>query len=532
VDPKTALAPGVMIAERFRVESAAPFADAREAFIATDTTTQERVLVFDAELASGDALRAGVGIHHKHLATVRGLVAHGERDVLITDHVPGLSVEAFADGTPRLSRVDAVRFMLRALDALLALHHAGAAHGLLRPAALVLEPENRPRPVVAFAPPLLAPSAYRSPERTATGAPSVADDAWAAGALLFRLLTGRDPSTTGITSRDELERAGLDDPILCEALALALASDPEKRAPDLQPLRRELARWFAEHAGDDAAPSSSTLRVPPPLPATASSPPVSRRSVDVAPVSSPSGAPGLATSMRSPPQRSRKGLMLGLAGAAAVLGLVAAWGVSAYRAKPKVKTVAVLATSSVAVAPSQTAVSLGEVAVTGDTEGDGGQDPIASCVGNHLPKSSFKKQPDFAFLCGETDPRAGGEKLRVAIVQGAGGGAPTEAMKVVSRLGWYEMALFAVVRESCCTEPKALELPEPSQGCTPLVTSLAGVSKAVAAGQAIDDALGAFDKSARCEADAKKASLYKRAAAPTSAEQSAFRELLKSVNAP
>jgi hypothetical protein len=58
------------------------------------------------------------------------------------------------------------------------------------------------------------------------------------------------------------------------------------------------------------------------------------------------------------------------------------------------------------------------------------------------------------------------------------------------------------------------------------------VSKAVAAGQAIDDALGAFDKSARCEADAKKASLYKRAAAPTSAEQSAFRELLKSVNAP
>lgn len=224
--------------------------------------------------------------------------------------------------------------------------------------------------------------------------------------------------------------------------------------------------------------------------------------------------------------------MLGLAGAAAVLGLGAAWGVSALRAKPTVKTVAIAATPAAGPATTAAAVSLGEVAVTGETEGDGGADLLASCVTNHLPKDSFRKQPDFNWICSETDPRSGGEKLRVAIVQGAAGGAPTDAMKIVSRMGWYEMALFAVARESCCTEPKALELPDPSSGCDPMVKTLGAVSKSVAARQNVDEALAAFEKAARCETDAKKASLYRRAAAPTSAEQSAFKELLKSVDAP
>ncbi|MFO0571679.1 MAG: hypothetical protein U0263_38985 [Polyangiaceae bacterium] len=532
MDPKTALASGVVIAERFRVENAVPYAEARAAFVATDVASNDRVLAFDAELAAGDALRAGVGIHHKHLATVRGLVAHGERDVLLSDYVPGLTVEAFADGTPRLSRVDTVRFTLRALDALLALHHAGAVHGFLRPACVILEPEGRPRPVVAFAPPPLQVSAYHSPERGAAGPPSIADDSWAAGALLFRMLTGRDPPAAGVGSADELTLAGVDDEILREALVHALASDPAKRSEDLQPLRRELARWFAEHAGDDAGHSSMSLHTPPPLPAGASGPPASSRVIDVPPASSPSGAPGLATSMRSPPARSRKGLMLGLAGAAAVVGLGAAWGVSALRAKPTVKTVAIAATPTGEAVPATTAVSLGEVAVTGDTEGDGGGDRLASCVSNHLPKEAFRKQPDVSWLCSENDPRAGGEKLRVAIVQGAAGGAPTSAMKIVSRIGWYEMALFAVARESCCTEAKALELPEPSKGCDPMVKNLGAVSKSVAARQHVDEALAAFEKTARCETDAKKASLFRRTAAPTSAEQAAFKELLESVDAP
>jgi len=244
VDPKTALAPGVVIADRFRVDETITFEGAAPAFLATDLETEGRLLVFETTLAEADALRPGVAVSHPHLATVAGLVAHGERDVLLAQHEPGLSLPAFTEGNTSLSKVDAVRFALRIFDAVQALHQAGSAHGFLRPASIVMEPEDRPRPVVAFAPAPLQASAYRSPERGEGGAPSIADDAWAAGALLYRMLLGADPPAKGLSTEDDLASAGVDDPLLRAALFHALCADPARRSDTLQPLRRELARWF------------------------------------------------------------------------------------------------------------------------------------------------------------------------------------------------------------------------------------------------------------------------------------------------
>ena len=72
-------------------------------------------------------------------------------------------------------------------------------------------------------------------------------------------------------------------------------------------------------------------------------------------------------------------------------------------------------------------------------------DKMATCVAGYLPKGSFAKPPDVSWMCGERDPREGGMKLRAAVVQGAPAGAPSEAMKLFSRLGWYELAAFAVI---------------------------------------------------------------------------------------
>lgn len=526
MDPKTALEPGVVVADRFRVDEPMAFAEAGPAYLATDQESGEKVLVFDAELAEADALRPGVAVQHPHLATVIGLVAHGQRDVLITQHVKGLSVEAFADGTPRLSRVDAVRFALRMADALLALHSAGAVHGFLRPPALVMEPEGRPRPVVAFAPSLLSLSAYRSPERGEAGPPSVADDAWAAGALLFRMLTGQDAPAVGFVSEDDVGQAGIDDPVLRAAVFHSLCSDPVIRSDNLQPLRRELARWFAEHAGDGASHSSMMSR-PPPLPPGAPG-------GSVPPPPPPiSGAPPMSKSMPTVVEPKKKSSTpLVFAAIAAVLGLGAAWGVSAWRSRPKVTVIATAAAPQETAPAAASAVSLGEVAVTGESEGDGGVDRSLSCVAAYFPKDSFKKAPDLSWLCGETDPRAGGEKLRVAVVQGAAGGAPTEAQQMFAKLGWYEMAAFGVIRASCCNEPKSLSLPDPSSGCDPLAKSIDEIAKASSAKQPLDDALSAFAKAARCETDAKKASLFRRTGAPQPSEEAAFKDLMKSVAAP
>ncbi len=81
-----------------------------------------------------------------------------------------------------------------------------------------------------------------------------------------------------------------------------------------------------------------------------------------------------------------------------------------------------------------------------------------------------------------TDPRAGADKLRVAVVGSApkAGGA-TEAMKIFARIGWYDMAAFAVVRAGCCPDAKPLELPEASKGCGDMAEALRGVGQEVVA---------------------------------------------------
>ena len=102
-------------------------------------------------------------------------------------------------------------------------------------------------------------------------------------------------------------------------------------------------------------------------------------------------------------------------------------------------------------------------------------------------------------------------------------------MKTFSQLGWYEMAAFAAIRSTCCSELKPLELPEPTKGCDPLTTPLAGIAKAVGASESLDEPLARFEKAAKCETDAKRATLFHRTAAPSSNEGAAFKELMKSV---
>jgi hypothetical protein len=520
------LDPGVVLAERFRVEHELPFPDAQSAFVTIDQESGDRLVAFDVALDISSALRPGVGVSHPHLATIRGIVAHEDTDVLLFEHVAGHDAEGFADGVARLTRVDTVRFVLRVLDALQALHQAGACHGLVRPTAVVIDPEGRARPVLRFAPPVSGPSPYRNPER-GDGAPSVEDDTWAATAVLFRLLTGRDPPGTGFANEGEVASAGVDDGLIAAAIAHGLASDTANRSPDLQRLRRELAHWFAEHAGDDSGGSSKELR-PPPLPPRASVPPSAQGVEMPLATTMPSHTPGFTTSVPSAPKRKGRGVMVGaFAVLAVVIGLGAAYLVSAFRAKPRVKVVQTPASGQLA-GPAPSAVSLGDIAVTGESETAGSGDRLTSCVTAHLPKGSLKKSPDLGWLCTETDPRNGGDKLKIAVVTGAAGGT-TDAMRLFSQLGWYEMAAFAAVREACCQDLKPLELPPPSAGCDPLTKPLAGLGKALGAAQSYDDALTRFEKAAKCETGAKHASLFHRTGAPLPTEQAAFRELMKSV---
>jgi hypothetical protein len=100
-------------------------------------------------------------------------------------------------------------------------------------------------------------------------------------------------------------------------------------------------------------------------------------------------------------------------------------------------------------------------------------------------------------------------------------------MRIFSKLGWYEMAVYAVVRSGCCPpDSKPIELPEPADGCDAMAPVLIELSKAVTSIQGYDAALERTAKVFDCEAGKNRASLFRHAAGPKPHEQAAFRELV------
>jgi hypothetical protein len=234
------------------------------------------------------------------------------------------------------------------------------------------------------------------------------------------------------------------DAALSEALAHALHRDPEQRSRDVRPLKRELARWFVEHAGEEPQSPGPHSTSPPPLP------PNQQRTLGGTSTSAP---------VRSrAPDAPRGGLrrILPLAIGGIVLGLLGGWVYNTLRPKPVVVVPMAAAPKPPA---SDKPIDLGEVPVTGESEKPvAPADKLSSCVMGYMPKDSFATAPDFSGVCDQTDPRVGADKLRVAIVSSAPKtGTPTEAQKIFARIGWYDMAAFAVARAGCCPDAKPLE---------------------------------------------------------------------------
>jgi hypothetical protein len=214
-----------------------------------------------------------------------------------------------------------------------------------------------------------------------------------------------------------------------------------------------------------------------------------------------------------------------------MLGLATAWGVSRVRERPRVELVPISKPAG-KVAQQSAAIDLSEVPVTGEKQAATG-DKLSTCVAGYLPRGAFAKPPDLSALCSEQDPRAGTAKLHAAIASGARAGAePTAAMKIWSRLGWHELLAFSVIRSGCCPDAKPLSLPNPSSGCPAMDAPLREVGKAVVNNQNYETPLKAFSDAITCEAGHGRAALYGRTGKPDPAEEAAFLELVKAVQAP
>ena len=503
---------GSEVASKYSVEEALPQELSRPAYRGAVIGTGERVNLFVVTERESQALAAAAGVEHAHLAKLLDRV---ERDagewVVVAEAVEGETLQEHLAVSGPLSGVAAARVLLGVAEVLETLHQAGAAHGMLTPGSVIAVTSGRPAPVVTYVPPAAAASC-RSPRRGPDEPPAPEDDTWALAGLLFEMVAGKMPPAKGFRGAKEVAEAGVEDEDLCQVLAHGLAADEGARTTDVSGFKRELAHWFAGHdeSEEEQRPASAA---PPPLPAS---------------------APPAASSAAPPAEaQARTRRLLGMAAVALPLGILAAWGLSRLiggnaEMADEPTSVPEPEPAASASAPS---IDLSEVPVTGETKIAAGS-RMAVCVAGYLPKGAFeKKAPDVSWVCEETDPRAGGNKLRSAVVTGAGGKV-TDAMKLVSKLGWYQMAAYAVVHAGCCTDAKPLELPPPGPDCPRMDVVLRDLGARVVAERDHEQAMTNFAEAVQCEVRAKRDREFGQKGAPSARQKQAFEDLVKLLRAP
>lgn len=515
----TRVAPGEVLESKYRVD--APIDGAVDAFAGSSVDGRHSVIIFKASPEAAACVARGKGVDHMHLTPVLDVLELDGDKYVVAERFSGLTLAERLDAIGKKEPVDAVRYALRIADALSCLHEAGACHGSLHPRGILIQVEGHSPPLLGYFP--SNDTSFRSPDRGNEDPPSEADDAWAAAALLHHMLLGKVPPRAGYGSEAELLAAGVANPELAQALAHALSKDPDERSRDVRQLKRELARWFVEHAVEEPIAPGPHSSSPPPLPP-------SQRTLEGT-ASSMAPSPRSRPPVEPPKPGMRRVVPLAIAGI--VVGLLGGWAWSHLRAKPEVVPVPEVA-SAPSSAPSDKPIDLGEVPVTGESEKTvAATDKVSSCVIGYLPKNSFGSAPDFSGICEQADPRAGADKLRVAVVASAPkGAAPTDAQKIFGRIGWYDMAAFAVVRAGCCPDAKPLELPEPSGSCGNMAEALREVGQEVVANHSAEEPLKKYTAAIHCELSAGRGQLFRKAERPAGGEDSAFLELVKAAQTP
>ncbi len=439
------------------------------------------------------------GAQHAHLAHVHEVAAYAPGAVLAAERVTGETLSARLGAVGKKQPVDAVRSTLRLADAATALHRRGAIHGGICADAVILDPPGRDGPLLTFQG---ARATFRAPG--ASGPPTEADDTWAVSCLMYQMLIGHAPPAEGVASEEQLGE--VEDARLRAVLLHGLTSDVEARAATLKPLMGELARWFVDHAGDESHPSIRTSH-PPPLPNFTVSP--VNLSVDAKP-----------RIEEEPP--SRMGRFIAFALAASVLGALGVWAYSATR-KPSVVEVAVPTETKQDAPPVDSArkeIDLSEVAVMGSAKSNAAADSTSACAKEYLTGAFESPQP-MSWMCEEKDAVAGANKLKVAVVKGSKGGV-SDAMRLMSQAGWYDLPIYVSVRRACCTDAAPITLPEPSDGCDDLAKVTRHLSETTTSGKATKAALDDFEKAVSCEFQAGKGNAYGKTARPDSAMRAQY----------
>ncbi|HEY6274775.1 MAG TPA: PASTA domain-containing protein [Streptosporangiaceae bacterium] len=208
---------GQLLDGRYRVESLIARGGMATVYLGTDTRLDRTVAlkIMHAELANDeDFVRRFVGearsvarLSHANVVTVFDQGADGRTLYLAMEHVPGRTLRDLLNERGMLSPREALDIMEGVLAGLAAAHEAGIAHRDVKPENVLLTSAGAVKVadfglarMVAKASQtksgmIIGTAAYLAPEQVSGGTADARTDVYAAGVMLFELLTGRQPHT-------------------------------------------------------------------------------------------------------------------------------------------------------------------------------------------------------------------------------------------------------------------------------------------------------------------------------------------------
>ena len=288
---------GQLLDGRYRVESLIARGGMATVYLGTDTRLERTVAlkIMHAELANDeDFVRRFVGearsvaqLSHPNVVTVYDQGADGHILYLAMEYVPGQTLRDLLNSRGRLSPVEALDIMAGVLGGLAAAHEAGIAHRDVKPENVLLNDSGAVK-VADFGLArllvqtsqtktgmIIGTAAYLAPEQVAGAGADARTDVYAAGVMLFELLTGRQPHTgetpltvaykhvNEVVPPPSTAVPGLP-PALDALVALATSRDPELRPGDAgQFLGAVTGVRHGLPPDGAAAPAADGLPVPP-----------------------------------------------------------------------------------------------------------------------------------------------------------------------------------------------------------------------------------------------------------------------------